>query len=74
MSKYQKLWEYVSENAPSELTFEEVQEICGYPIDHSFLNYKKELGAYGYRVGKISMKRRTVRIEPCPPPPREEIP
>ena len=43
-----------------KLTFEEIQEIAGIPIDHSFLNYKKELKDYGYQVGKISMKEQTV--------------
>lgn len=42
------------------MTFEEIQEIAGVPIDHSFLRYKKELMEYGYQVGKISMKEQTV--------------
>lgn len=32
-------------------------------IDHSFLTYKKELEAYGFRIGKISMKKQTIAIE-----------
>ena len=62
MSKYNTLWDYVQKNgSPSfKLTFEEIQEIAGIPIDHSFLNYKKELKDYGYQVGKISMKEQTV--------------
>ena len=62
MSKYNTLWEYVQKNgSPSfKLTFEEIQEIARIPIDHSFLNYKKELKDYGYQVGKISMKEQTV--------------
>ena len=62
MSKYNTLREYVQKNgSPSfKLTFEEIQEIAGIPIDHSFLNYKKELKDYGYQVGKISMKEQTV--------------
>ncbi len=52
MSKYDLLWEYIKINAPSELSFDEVRRICGFPIDHSFLNCKKELEAYGYRGGK----------------------
>ena len=64
MSKYNALWEYVqkSEKEPFRLTFEEIQEIAGIPIDHSFLKYKKELTDYGYQVGKISMKEQTVRF------------
>ena len=45
MSKYNALWKYVQKNGSQsfKLTFEEIQEIAGIPIDHSFLNYKKEL-------------------------------
>ncbi len=62
MSKYNALWEYVqkSEKEAFLLTFEEIQEIAGIPIDHSFLKYKKELAEYGWQVGKISMKNETV--------------
>ncbi|MGP8314351.1 hypothetical protein ACG0Z4_26120 [Enterocloster aldenensis] len=62
MSKYNALWKYVQNNGSQsfKLTFEEIQEIAGIPIDHSFLNYKKELTDYGYQVGKISMKEQTV--------------
>ena len=56
MSKYDPLWEYIKINAPWELSFNEVRQICGLSIDHSFLNCKKELEAYGYQIGKISMK------------------
>ena len=39
MSKYDSLWEYVQKNGGEsfKLTFEEIQEIAGIPIDHSFL-------------------------------------
>lgn len=62
MSKYDSLWEYVKNtDRPSlKLTFEEIKDIAGIPIDHSFLNYKKELLAYGFQVGKISLKGETV--------------
>ena len=33
------------------------------PIDHSFLTYKKELDEYGFKVGKISMKEKTISFE-----------
>lgn len=46
-----------------KLTFAEIEQIAGFPIDHSFLTYKKELLKYGYRVGKISMKEQTVLFE-----------
>lgn len=65
MSKYNALWEYVRENGSQsmKLTFEEIQNIAGIPIDHSFLKYKKELTEYGYEVGKISMKEQTVTFK-----------
>jgi len=65
MSKYDQLWKWVSENGTDsfKLTYSEIEEIAGLPIDHSFLNLKKELLGYGYRVGKISMKEETVAFE-----------
>lgn len=65
MSKYNALWEYVKNSGTQslKLTFDEIQNIAGVPIDHSFLNFKKELADYSYRVGKISMKEKTVNFE-----------
>ena len=62
MSKYNALWKYVQKNGSQsfKLAFEEIQEITVIPIDHSFLQYKKEMTDYGYQVGKISMKEQTV--------------
>ncbi|RRK30216.1 hypothetical protein EBB54_01615 [Schaedlerella arabinosiphila] len=68
MSKYNALWEYVQKTGKESfrLTFEEIQDIAGIPIDHSFLKYKKELTDYGYQVGKISMKEQTVIFNRMP--------
>ncbi len=62
MSKYNPLWEFVQKNGNLQikLTFEEIRKVAGIEIDHSFLNYKKELTQYGYQVGKISLKEKTV--------------
>mgnify|MGYP003450253267 FL=1 len=62
MSKYNSLWEYVQSNGNQsfKMTFEEIRDIAGIPIDHSFLKYKKELIDYGYEVEKISMKKQTI--------------
>ncbi len=62
MSKYNALWEYVKNSGSRsfKLTFDEIRDIAGVRIDHSFLKYKKELAEYGYEVGKISMKEQTV--------------
>lgn len=65
MSKYSSLWDYIkkSETFPLTLTFEEIGEIAGVPLDHAFLQYKKELPEYGWQVKKISMKGQTVIFE-----------
>lgn len=62
MSKYDVLWAWIKENGTDsfKLTFAEIEHITGFPIDHSFLTYKKELISYGYQVVKISMKEKTV--------------
>jgi len=65
MSKYEPLWNWIKKNGTNsfKLTFDEIEKIAGFPIDHSFLNYKKELLNYGYKVGKISRKEQTVVFE-----------
>ena len=62
MSKYDALWAWIRENGTDsfQLTFAEIEQIAGLPIDHSFMTYKKELMDYGYQVGKASMKEQTV--------------
>ena len=46
MSKYDPLWQYFSntQNALVDLSFDDIKQILGFSIDHSFLNYKKEHG------------------------------
>lgn len=63
MSKYKPLWQHIQATSPAILTFDKLEQVCGFPIDHSFLKAKKELEAYGFKVGKISMKEKTIRIE-----------
>ncbi len=62
MSKYEPLWEYLKENNKDnyKLSYEEIKNILGFDIDHSFLTYKKELKEYGYEASKISMKEKTI--------------
>ena len=62
LSKYNHLWKYFENRKESSirLSFEEIKIIAGIELDHSFLNYKKELPQYGYKVGKISLKNETV--------------
>lgn len=62
MSKYLLLWKYI-ENGNKDsykLSYSEIKNILGFEIDHSFLKYKKELLDYGYEVGKISTKDKTI--------------
>ena len=65
MSKYDALWAWIRENGTDSfnLTFAEIEQIAGLPIDHSFLTYKKELMDYGYQVVKISMKEQSVDFQ-----------
>ena len=59
MMHYGNMFRIDQENS-FKLTFDEIADVSGVPIDHSFLKYKKELLEYGYQVGKISMKEQTV--------------
>ena len=62
MSKYDSLWKFLnnSGNDHINLSFDEIQKIIGFEIDHSFLNYKKEARQYGYQVGRISLKEKNI--------------
>lgn len=64
MSKYEPLWNYIKDNKKEEykISYNEIKNILGFDIDHSFLTYKKELLDYGYEVSKISMKEKFVLI------------
>lgn len=62
MSKYSPVWDHIRGQAESPviLTFAEIERLSGVPVDHSFLTEKKELRQYGWRVGKISLRAKTV--------------
>ncbi len=65
MSKYEKLWKHLQSNGTDvqNLTFDEIKNILGFEIDHSFLTYKKETLAFGYQVGKISLKNKHITFQ-----------
>lgn len=65
MSKYEPLWKWIKENGTDsfKLSYAEIEKLLGFPVDHSFLTYKKELQEFGFKVGKISMKEQTVSFE-----------
>ena len=65
MHSYQPLWEWLARRNEETvtLTFSEIAGIAGVPMNHSFLNEKKEWTAYGWGVDKISLKAETVTFE-----------
>ena len=65
MSKYNALWSFVSQQdgATVPLSFAEIEQAAGVPLDHSFLSYKKELIDFGWQVEKISLKKKTVKFK-----------
>lgn len=65
MSKYDPLWSALAarEEDTVRLTFTEAESILGFPIDHSFLKYKKELEAYGRQFVKLSMKEGLIEFK-----------
>lgn len=64
MSKYDPLWNCSKKNNEKnyKLTYDEIKNILGFEIDHSFLKYKKELENYGYVVVKINMKNKMIEF------------
>ena len=64
LSKYEPLWRFLSGDGSGciQFSFERIDEILGFPLDHSFLNYKQEAEQFGYRVEKISLKEKWVRF------------
>lgn len=65
ISKYNALWSLVSQQDGTTVTlsFAEIEQAAGMPLDHSFLSYKKELLDYGWQVEKISPKKKTVKFK-----------
>ena len=51
---------YIKDNNKDKykLSYEEIKNILGFEIDHSFLTCKKQLKEYGFEVSKISMKEK----------------
>ena len=62
MSKYEPLWRFLSGDGSGciQFSFGRIEEILGFSLDHSFLNYKQEAEQFGYRVEKISLKEKWV--------------
>lgn len=69
MSKYEPLWQCLNgrDEPVIEMSFDSIRDILGFTIDHSFLNYKKELHNYGYNVRKIYLKENKVVFEKLAP-------
>lgn len=72
MSKYFNLWQYVdnlfriTEEDYVMLSFDEIQKVLGFEIDHSFLKAKKECLAWGYQVEKILLKEKKIKFSRRP--------
>ena len=64
MSKYSPLWQFLKNegNETYQLSFEEIKEILGFEINHSFFNQNKEAKDFGFEIEKISLKQKTVKI------------
>lgn len=62
MCKYNPLWEAVKKDKriSFDLSFDEIKEIIGSPIDHSFFKSKDELLNFGYCVTEISLTKKIV--------------
>jgi len=62
MSKYESLWKSIQKDGRDQfkLSFDEIKNILGFEIDHSFLTFKKELKNFGYIVEKISLKEKWI--------------
>ena len=43
-----------------ELSFSQIKDVAGIELDHSFLNCKKELLDYGYKVEKVKLKDKKI--------------
>lgn len=67
MSKFQPLWNYIICKGiyPLKLSFDDINAILGFSLDHSFLSYKKETLMYGFIVQKISLKDKFVVFDRC---------
>ncbi len=53
MSKYDALWLYVQKTGETSLTFEKIEQIIGFPIDHSFLQYKRNFYLTALKLKKF---------------------
>jgi len=62
MSKYNPLWQYLRNRNHDSivLSFNQIKKIISSKLDRSFLNYKKEALAYGYKIKKISLKGKKI--------------
>lgn len=64
MSKYNQLWKHIADSGQDQLMipFSEVERVTGVPLDHSFLQYKKELLDYSYQVDHIYLKKQQIQV------------
>ena len=65
VNKYQPLFQYVTKQNKDilNLSFQQIENILNFEIDHSLLNYKKNLLEYGFKIKKISLKGQYIIFE-----------
>lgn len=61
-SPYEPLWQYIrSHNEQTvHMSFSQIEVLLGFPINHAFLNSKKELHQYGWICLKISLNEQHI--------------
>jgi hypothetical protein len=62
MSKYKPLWKHLQDdgNPLLEFIFDEIKEIVGLDIDHTFSTYRNEVRQFGYQVVKFSVRKKRI--------------
>lgn len=65
MSRYQPLWDFVFGCGCRHyaLTFDDIADIIGSPLNHTLMLYNAELQSYGYTITRISERESTVFID-----------
>lgn len=65
MSRYQPLWDFVLGCGCRHyaLTFNDIADIIGSPLNRSIMLHNSELLRYGYTISRISERESTVFID-----------
>ena len=68
MQDYRKLLKYLESQClgTEVLTFDEIYNICGVKIDHTFIDKKQYFKRNGFEVTRINLSKRTVLFSRIP--------